>query len=195
MFNSVDPEADVLQRAKETVLKGAIEQDALNIALAKLIMGRKLPHDAVEWPELRRLLEVVNNTVEPKLEKSRSVVPLIIEGAIIETSTPKKPRSQPNARPALSIFENVEQEEMALRGAKEKVLKRAVRQDDLNTALAHLILVRNLPQTAVEWEELQGLLIVVNHTVEPKLVKSRRAVPKLLQGAIKKISIDHILNK
>ena len=178
-FDIAKYEAVTLQRAKQNVLKGAVKQEALNMALVRLITRRKLPHDAVEWPELRRLLLAVNNTVGPKLEESRSVVPRIIAGAIVEVSKLKKARCQVKAaRPLLPMFESAEQEKMALRRAKDKVLKRAVRQDELSSALAILITKRNLPDDAADWEELQKLLIVVNRTVQHKLVKSRSAVPK-----------------
>lgn len=74
------------------VLQGVGKQDALNIALARLVIRRKLQHNAVEWPELRKLLVAVNNTVEPKLQESCSVVLRLIEGSLMEVSKLKEAR-------------------------------------------------------------------------------------------------------
>ena len=176
-----------LERAKENVLQRAVKQEKLNIALVKLITACNLPHNAVSWPELQRLLMTVNHTVEPMLDESCRTVPQLLRGDIMEI-VPEEKKSRPRfkeARPVLPIFDNIEQENKALRRAKEKVLKRAVRQDALNTALAMLIAGRNLPHDAAEWGELQELLVVVNYTVKPNLIKSVSAVPKLIRDIIK----------
>ena len=176
-----------LERAKENVLQRAVKQEKLNIALVKLITACNLPHNAASWPELQKLLMTVNHTVEPMLDESCRTVPQLLRGDIMEI-VPEEKKSRPRfkeARPVLPIFDNIEQENKALRRAKEKVLKRAVRQDALNTALAMLIAGRNLPHDAAEWGELQELLVVVNYTVKPNLIKSVSAVPKLIRDIIK----------
>ncbi|KAK9320013.1 hypothetical protein V1517DRAFT_356492 [Lipomyces orientalis] len=64
--------------------------------------------------------------------------------------------------------------------AEEKNLERAREQEAnglqavlnkraLQEALVQLIVMRNLSYNAVEWPELQALLMTVNYTVEPLL--------------------------
>jgi hypothetical protein len=91
------------------VLQGAEKQDV--IALARLVRRLNLPHIAVEWPELRKLLVAVNNTMEPEFQESWSIVLRLIEGAIMEVSKPKEARCQVKAVcPVLLMFMSVQQE-------------------------------------------------------------------------------------
>jgi hypothetical protein len=70
--------ADARKKSQEKVLRKVVNKKIVHEALAQLITVRNLPHNAVEWPEIRALLLSVNWTVEDVLIDSHSTVPKLI---------------------------------------------------------------------------------------------------------------------
>src|SRR5436190_21723096 len=54
----------------DKLLASLIQKDVVWEALARLIVARNLPYEAVEWAELRSLLILINPTVETALINS-----------------------------------------------------------------------------------------------------------------------------
>lgn len=63
------------------------------------------------------------------------------------------------------------------------ILKSVINKQALSEALVQLIVIHNLPHTAVEWPELQAVLMTVNYMVEDVLPASRACIPGLIDGS------------
>jgi hypothetical protein len=63
------------------------------------------------------------------------------------------------------------------------VLRAVLNKQAFQEALVQLIVLRNLPYNAVEWPELQALLMTVNYTVEDLLKHSHGAVPQMIDSS------------
>jgi hypothetical protein len=85
MQDALQNRNDELQRREELkkneILQSVIKKDLIEESLARLIVSKNLPHNAVEWPELRTLMCVCNPAVEKVLINSHSTVPKLIERA------------------------------------------------------------------------------------------------------------------
>ena len=80
---------------------------------------------------------------------------------------------------------------------EEEVLKHAINKEVLNEAFVRLITGCNLPYNAVEWPQLQALLMTVNYTVEPLLIKSHTMVSIFIDSSfvIYKDSIKQVISE
>lgn len=56
-----------------------------------------------------------------------------------------------------------------------------INQERFNETLVRLIVMRNLPISAVEWPELEDLLKSTNPAVDGQLLQSRGTLPKLIE--------------
>jgi hypothetical protein len=72
-----------IEKHEEEVLERAINKEALNEALVRLITGCNLPYNAVEWPQLQALLMTANYTIEPLLIESHTTVPVLIDSSFV----------------------------------------------------------------------------------------------------------------
>ena len=67
------------QLKTDMILASLINKDIVFEALARLIVARNLPYEAVQWPELRSLLIICNPAIADVLINSSSTVPSLIE--------------------------------------------------------------------------------------------------------------------
>ncbi|KAI0520693.1 hypothetical protein F5B22DRAFT_644442 [Xylaria bambusicola] len=68
-------------RQNNQFLHDVINQQGLHDRIVGLVTMRNLPHQAVEWPELKDLLLCINPMVEDKWVKSRATTPKLISEA------------------------------------------------------------------------------------------------------------------
>ena len=73
--------AELRSRQNNELLYNIINQQELHDRIVRLIVMRNLPHQAVEWPELKDLLLCINPMVEEKWVKSRAATPRLISDA------------------------------------------------------------------------------------------------------------------
>src|SRR5205809_628787 len=66
---------------------------------------------------------------------------------------------------------------------EEKVLQAVLNKQALQEALVQLIVLQNLPYNAIEWPELQALLIIVNYAVKDLLKQSHDAIPRIIENS------------
>ncbi|KAJ8129941.1 hypothetical protein O1611_g3689 [Lasiodiplodia mahajangana] len=69
------------ERQNNQFLHEVINQQELHDRIVRLVTMRNLPHQAVEWPELKDLLLCINPMVEDKWVKSRAATPKLISEA------------------------------------------------------------------------------------------------------------------
>lgn len=79
LFEKQGLQAEAMRKkSQECVLREVINKDVVHEALAQLITVRNLPHNAVEWAELRALLLTVNWAAGDVFIDSHSTVPRLI---------------------------------------------------------------------------------------------------------------------
>ena len=95
---------------------------------------------------------------------------------IVDSAVPKAEAAR--QKKLNEVFTLAEQKQQTrLKEREEKVLQDAINNKAFIQALLQLIIVHSLPHRAVEWPELQALLMTINYTVETVLPKSRALVP------------------
>ncbi|KAK9320273.1 hypothetical protein V1517DRAFT_329795 [Lipomyces orientalis] len=83
-----------------------------------------------------------------------------------------------------NIWAMAEEKNLALAREREaNGLQAVLNKQALQQALVQLIVLRNLPYNAVEWPELQALLMTVNYTVGPLLKQSHGDVPRMIKNS------------
>lgn len=72
---------ELRSRQDNEILYNVINQQELHDRIVRLVTMRNLPHQAVEWPELKDLLLCINPMAEDKWVKSRAATPKLISDA------------------------------------------------------------------------------------------------------------------
>ncbi|PVH90615.1 hypothetical protein DM02DRAFT_507587, partial [Periconia macrospinosa] len=78
---AVERKEEKEQIAQDQVLKDAIQLPAVREALAELIIVRKLPYTATEWPELHALLRSVNYMAKDVIPKAATSARRIVKNS------------------------------------------------------------------------------------------------------------------